>query len=151
MPPLKQPKDLSYLCYSSFSISIAKVVYRYMNQSQRLTTELGSFFAQFPAVLLENLYLWIIPASTPLIQSGDRDDIEIVREQCEFIITVLKVLLQSKIRNLEQNFVIDLRLFQNFCFFEAEQNEEESDVTEKIKVSDESITDIYEVSLSILI
>ena len=41
---------------------------------------------------------------------------EIVSEQCKFLTRCLKVFLHSKLHQIDQDFVIDIRTFKNFQF-----------------------------------
>ncbi len=65
MPPLKQPKDLSYLCYSTFSIHCAKCLKNF--GSENLISEFRDFFSNLPISILENLGSWIVQNAAGLI------------------------------------------------------------------------------------
>ena len=65
MPPLKQPKDLSYLCYSSFSIHSAKCLKDF--RSENAISEFRDFFSSLPISILENLGSWIVQNAAGLV------------------------------------------------------------------------------------
>ena len=65
MPPLKQPKDLSYFCYSTFSIHCAKCLKNIRPETP--ISDFRDFFSNLPISILENLGSWIVQNAAGLI------------------------------------------------------------------------------------
>ena len=77
MPPLKQPKDLSYHCYSSFSIHCAKSIQKF--QSEKQTEQVREFFSDLPSTILEILGTWIVQSASGLLHclsGGEQLDLD---------------------------------------------------------------------------
>ena len=79
MPPLKQPKDLTFLCYSSFSIYCAKLIKRKVTDDQ--LDPIRDYITDLPTTILENIGSWIVQSASGLthcLTSGadhaDKDD-----------------------------------------------------------------------------
>jgi hypothetical protein len=65
MPPLKQPKELSFHCYSSFSIHCAKCIQDFQSEIQ--TEQMREFFSDLPSTILEVLGSWIVQSASGLL------------------------------------------------------------------------------------
>ena len=96
-----------------------------------------------PRMVNETLYYWIIRSALLFIKvQSDRNDQIVLEDHCQFITRILRVILNSNIRTLYQNFTIDLRNFNNFQVTEGDvDNLEELGIT----VTEESISDNREI------
>jgi hypothetical protein len=125
MPPLKQPKALSHLCYSSFSTCLAKSLVAVADDAA--LDSLRVFFSSLPAQILEDLYSWVPPLASVLVTHGAKeDDSAIVKRYCTFLWTALRVILHPRLRAVGQlDFCVDLAKFTNFAFLDAKGSEDE--------------------------
>ena len=78
MPPLKQPKELSYLCYSTFSIHCAKII-RHPLAADQSVDPIRRFLSDLPTSILEILGSWIVQSAAGLVHflasdHADKDD-----------------------------------------------------------------------------
>ena len=78
MPPLKQPKELSYLCYSTFSIHCAKII-RHPLAADQSVDPIRRFLSDLPTSILEILGSWIVQSAAGLVHClasdhADKDD-----------------------------------------------------------------------------
>ena len=145
MPPLKQPKDLSYFCYSSISIYTAKLCNFYDDLNP---TSITNMYSNLPPTFLENLFFWVIQASHGVVRVDlDEDDHVILRRYCKTLQKMLKLLLQHQMTFVEQDFTIDLRAFRNFELKANTEHQEEFVIQEEgIVATDENLFEIPEVS-----
>lgn len=75
------------------------------------------YLSVLPRSVLEELYSWSLISCHGFLTCSDnknRDDKEIVQAQCHFLRAFLQVILHSKIKIIDQEFVIDLWTLGNF-------------------------------------
>ena len=118
MPQLKQPKDLVYLCYSSFSIFLAKLILRCSDQKP-LSHICNSLKDSIPTSILEPLVTWTFQSGSLVIgalgQVQVEDDEDIFSRHCHYIQRCLLALPVGQLKRFETDYVIDMRAFNNFC------------------------------------
>ena len=76
-----------------------------------------------PRMITETLYYWVVRSGFLFIKiETDVDDQVILNDHCDFIVKMLEIILQPNMRNVEQDFTIDLRNFKNFEVKDKEEN-----------------------------
>ena len=76
-----------------------------------------------PRLITETLYYWVVRSGFLFIKiETDVDDQVILNDHCDFIVKMLEIILQPNMRNVEQDFTIDLRNFKNFEVKDKEDN-----------------------------
>ena len=149
MPPLKQPKDLTHICYLSFASLTSKSIYFHRNCDEKIA-EMRELFADFPSRISEELYFWVIQNAAGFLSAfalDDEDDKEILQRQCRYLKAASRIFLNSKMKKIEQSFTVNLSLFPNFGGFKVKpEEEEEFAISEKsILAEDEFLTELDEV------
>eukprot|EP00092_Neocalanus_flemingeri_P055234 GFUD01065188.1.p1 GENE.GFUD01065188.1~~GFUD01065188.1.p1 ORF type:complete len:110 (+),score=25.94 GFUD01065188.1:57-386(+) len=108
MPPCRQPKSLFDLACSEISIYVAKTI-READSEEKLSN-LYKFFQSMPRLVIETLYYWVVRSGFLFIKiETDVDDQVLLDDHCDFISRMLGIILQPNMRNVEQDFTIDLR------------------------------------------
>ena len=76
-----------------------------------------------PRLVIETLYYWVVRSGCFLIKiETDVDDQVILNDHCDFIGKMLSIVLQPNMKNVEQDFTIDLRNFKNFEIKDGNKN-----------------------------
>ena len=76
-----------------------------------------------PRLVIETLYYWVVRSGCLLIKiETDVDDQVILNDHCDFIGKMLSIVLQPNMKNLEQDFNIDLRNLKNFEIKDENKN-----------------------------
>ena len=153
MPQLKQPKDLSYLCYSSISIFISKRIIE-ANEIQ-LQAICEAVVASVPVSILELLAGWVFQSANMVLNAVntdvwlDADDGEIVADHCRVIKRCLQLFSKSKIRFFETDYVIDMRTFSNFASSRVVDPEQqvfpEQDESNLVIATEQGLAEVPEV------
>jgi hypothetical protein len=86
-------------------------------------SNLTKFFQAMPRLVIETLYYWVVRSGCLLIKiETDVDDQVILNDHCDFIGKILSIVLQPNMKNVEQDFTIDLRNFKNFEIKDQNKN-----------------------------
>ena len=89
--------------------------------------KLYQFFQSMPTQIIETLYFWVVRSGFLLIKvETEVDDQVVLKSHCDFIVKILKIILQPCMKHVEQDFTIDLRNFKNFTINENEAVTEET-------------------------